>query len=209
MDWYLSPWGRMNRTVFNTVLVVASLPGFLLSMMGLTSGAGGVLGGLMDMMAAAKNLGGLPDDPTALEGALLNMQKAGEGFEAAGAEHAAHAAGLPWDAIANGAIWLVLLPVVMMRLRDMGKKPRTVLILAGLVYVGVVMDLWVDVGLPDLFSGFKLGADIVGFVLIGWMCLAPTKARQRIDPMTAPGGSGMVRPHGSLDDHDPFPPFRP
>lgn len=210
LDWYLSPWRRVNRAVFNVVLFAATLPGLVLSVMGFTSGAGGVLGSLMDMMNAAKNLGAVPEDPTALQRALETMQRAGQGFEAVGAEHAAAAAELPWDTIVNGAIWLVMLPLVMMRLRDMGKGQRAVLVITVLVYVGVVMDLWVDVGLPDWFGGWKTAADVVGFIIVMWLCVAPTKARERVDPMTAPGGYGTVRPDGqSLDDTDPYPPFRP
>jgi hypothetical protein len=210
LNWYLSPWQRVNRMVFNVVLFAASLPGLLLSVAGFTNGAGGVLGSLMDMMAAAKNLGALPEDPAGLQSALENMQKAGQGFEAAGAERVVQAVGLPWDTLVDGAIWLVLLPLVMMRLRDMGRKQRMVLVFTVFIYLGVVMDLWVDVGLPDLFGGWKTLADVVGFVLIGWLCVAPSKARERVDPMTAPGGSGMVRRDGqSLDDTDPYPPFRP
>lgn len=210
LDWYLSPWRRINRAVFNIVLFAATLPGFLLSVLGLTNGAGGVLGSMMDMMNAAKSLGAMPEDPTALQSALENMQKAGQGFEGASSTTQAVAHGLPWDTIVDGTIWLVLLPLVMMRLRDMGKGRRTVLVFTVLVYMGVVMDLWVDVGLPDWFGGWKTAADVVSFVIVLWLCVAPTKARERVDPMTAPGGSGMVRPDGrSLDDTDPYPPFRP
>lgn len=197
--WYMAPWRRIGRAPFNTVVALASVPSMLLGVMGMAQGAGGMLGPLGDMMNAGQSLqnavdGAPPTDVHALEQALNHMQNAGTGMQQA-----------PGFSFNTGwldtAIWLALIPLVHMRLRDVGVKPKNVWVWTALLYAGMLMSLVDDVAGQDIFGWWATLAGLVNLVGLGWLCLAPSKARGVTD--------GPSSATGNLDDHDPYPPFRP
>lgn len=204
LAWYLAPWRRMGRGPFNTVLAVAAIPSMLLGVWGLVDGVGGILSPLTQMMDAGRSLqqgvGGAGVDAGALGEAMRQMQGAGEGLASGGDG----AGGFAWAELLDLAIWLALLPLMQMRLRDMGVAPKNVWVWTAILYAGmVVSDVQALTGV-NLFGGWSWLVGVVGFVLLGWMTVAKSRPREQKE-VTDGGASAKVR----LDDTDPYPPFRP
>jgi hypothetical protein len=163
-------------------------------------GGGGVLGPVTELMGNPSSLQQAmdgtapPADAHKLELALQQMQNAASA-------PATPEAGTGLLGLVDPLIWLALMPLVHMRLRDMGVSSNMIWWWTAAVYLGMAMDA-VEKGLgTPLFGWWSTVAGVVGFITLGWICLAPSKARE----VTAEPRSGK----NNLDDNDPYPPFRP
>lgn len=202
LTWYLAPWRRVGRATFNTVIALASVPSLLLMLLGLAGSAGGVLGPFTDLLGASQGLqtalggAGAPPDAQGLQQALQHMQGLSNPPPTSATPPSSNL-GLWMDML----IWLALIPLVAMRLRDVGIKSNNILIGLVAVYAGMLMDFTTHLTSTHLFGWVGTVAGLVGFITLAWLCMAPSKARE----MTTPPRSG----HHSLNDNDPYPPFRP
>lgn len=192
VNWYAAPWSRIGRSGFNIAWLVASLPSLLGMLFGVGEAAGGGLGPIMDMMGASQ--GFQTGDAAAMQSALANLQQHAE-------TPAAAAAGIDWFWWLDSAAWVVMFPLVLMRLRDVGIKngPR-LWMWAGAFYAGTVLAwlqelLMFDMGMA---AGVLLG--VVGFGVMAWLCVAPTAARTAPHGVTPPPPSGRVGAYGNDGD---------
>ncbi|MFZ2587784.1 MAG: hypothetical protein WAZ18_06690 [Alphaproteobacteria bacterium] len=203
LDWYLAPWRKIGRGTFNVVVGVASLITPLLGLMGFVGSVGSVLGPFGSLLDGGKSLeaamnGTPPPDVQALEQALHHVQTAGEGFSAAAGPAAA---GINWAGGLDILIWVALIPLVLMRLRDMGKRGNALYALAGAVYAGMVMGSVSTLVGRDVFGWWGTAASVVSFGVLAWLCVAPSRATGVT--------TGPVSKKVNLDEQDPYPPFRP
>lgn len=204
LSWYLSPWRRIGRGTFNLVLAVAAVPSLLLGVWGMVDGVGGLLAPLAGMLDASRSLQqgvGAAGGPDAglLGDALRHMQGLGGNSGAP-----APVASLAWAELLDLTIWLALLPLMQMRLRDMGVVARNIWPLTAVLYAGLLADDAKALVGVDLLAGWGWLAGFVGFVLLAWMTVAKSRPRGQ-DGVTDSGVSAKV----ALDDTDPYPPFRP
>lgn len=200
LGWYLAPWRRMNRMTFNVVVGMAMIPGILFSFTGLLDGAGGVLGPAMDLMggggtSSAPVSGAGPEGlPPGLADQLAKVKgNDGHGMSDAEVTRAVsemmphgpmanvpgtgQASGFSWGMLVGDLIMLALVPLVMMRLRDMGQRGMVMWILLGGAYASIAVDFAGMVGLDLGMLG--IGAGVVGMFLWLWLSMAPTSRPER------------------------------
>jgi uncharacterized membrane protein YhaH (DUF805 family) len=215
LAWYLAPWRRIGRAPFNTAVVVATIPSMVLSLTGMVEGAKGLLGPLMGLMGGGSG-GGTPDLAGMMNGDFgggngggpdpAQLQKALDQLQQGASAPAPH--GVAWGDVLDSGIWLALLPLVMMRLRDMGKSGVMLWVFIVLLYAPILMQLAAAFA-GDVFGTAQTVAGFVSFVLLAWMCVAKSHREERPAdaaylapraPMPPPGGmtgggnSGKVGP---------------
>lgn len=183
LHWYLAPWSRIGRAGFNAVWVVASIPSLLAMLFGIGEVAGGGMQPLMDVLGLRDGFMG--GDPVVVQAALLNLHQQV-------ATPAEVAKGVDWMWWLDSACWVALLPLVMMRLRDMGVKNGTTLwVWVGVFYAPTVMQ-WIQAALMiEVGMLFNVVLGVAGFGVMAWLCVAPSAART----VTAPVPSGRVERH--------------
>ena len=167
LAWYLAPWRRIGRAPFNTALVVANLPSMVLSFSG--SGDGGP--GMFEMAKSLMGGGGIPTTPQEADRANASAQAATDflsGMMGNGA--AAHHAGMA-DYL-DVAVWLLLVPLVMMRLRDTGRAGTSLWVFVAMVYATVALEL-VSVLTGADFGVMGTGLYLLSGAVVAWLCLAP------------------------------------
>ncbi|MCP5405540.1 MAG: hypothetical protein H6922_04900 [Pseudomonadaceae bacterium] len=205
LAWYVAARGRVGRGVFNWVLVAASVPGLLFGVYGMADSAGGLLAPLLGLLDAGQSLqqgvgnGGL--DPYALGDAMRQMQSAGEGFAAAGEVGGPSFA---WAELVDMLIWLALVPLMLMRLRDAGVREARLWWWLVFMYAGMLMADVEAMADANLFGWWDWPLGFVGMLVLGWLTIAHSRERKQ-GGVTGDAASAKVR----LDDTDPYPPFRP
>lgn len=159
LNWYFfSPWRRLNRLHFNTALGLISLPALLFTFIGMESSAANFLTSMLTLASSSNNpetllttlntLNQPPTTPTTpstftiLTGVIINLCQ------------------------------LLFIPACRMRLTDMGKSPKTSLILALLFNLSYAGALTAIFGLNLLPAAWLFG--IITFVGYLWLCLAPS-----------------------------------
>lgn len=183
--WYFSPWRKIGRTPFNTALLLVNLPGLVSCVAGKSAPSqGGGNMSLMNTLMGGQGIGenGMADVQNLFANATTTPTEAGLGAA-------------DWAVL---GIWLAFIPLVQMRLRDMGFKRQTVWSLTGVIYTCVGMEIISGLAGADLFGWVDTLAYMVSGAFVLWLCLAPSAVTERPVPVTP-----------SRDDTDPFPPFRP
>jgi hypothetical protein len=167
VNWYLAPWRKIGRAPFNTILGLAAVPGLVLWGLGFgesMSGLAGIFSGAADAGQQLQNLH--PDTPqmTNMVNSLLTGTPPGPGG----------GGGFDWSGVGawvDGLIWLALVPLVRMRVRDLGyRRGWSHWGWLGAVYAGTVLDLLSKFGVPGL-EGLATAGAVVSFVLLAVLCV--------------------------------------
>lgn len=85
--------------------------------------------------------------------------------------------GVDFGNLLNFLIYLALIPIVMMRLRDLGKWGNTLYVYTGVVYSGIAIESTkslLHIQFPMLLSA---SAGILSFIMISWLCMGGSKVR--------------------------------
>jgi hypothetical protein len=195
LNWYLSPRTRMKRGLFNVVFFLAFIPVLYVKFMDMTESTSQKADQYAPMMSMLKSgLSGEQNlDATDIQGILKRSEQTRENtrdlmevfdfqsFQNPNLEEPTSKSkkktGL--GEILNFLIYLGLIPIVMMRLRDLGKWENSCYIYTGLVYGGIALD-----SLKSLLGmSFPLwltsAAGILSFILISWLCMGNTKIRPK------------------------------
>ncbi len=90
----------------------------------------------------------------------------------------------PWSKLVNTLIFIIIIPMVMMRLRDMGKKEPQVIKLTALIYLPIAMDTIELLGI-NISYYLYIPASVVGFILFTWLYMA--KSEEYIPPSQRAG----------------------
>ena len=114
LDWYVTPWRRIDRTGFGIALLIVSLPSLIMAF-AMARNVGGYVGPMLDILFALKGLGAGGD----VGGALDTMNNAMGALERR--EKTAY---FDWLGLVNNLLLLGLFPLCRMRLRDMGQTGR-------------------------------------------------------------------------------------
>ena len=94
-----------------------------------------------------------------------------------------------WGSSLNFLIFLALIPIVQMRLRDMGKWGAEVWVYTGLIYGSIVLDSLtslISITFPFLLTAT---ASVLTFILISWVCVGKTSNRANNTKNYMPGDS--------------------
>lgn len=178
--WYLSPTSRLGRGSFNWIVAIATLPVVILQVWDFSDTARGMANQMSNPTSMLS--GGL--SPDVLQQALTGNVPVGSEAQQQLSQYAAQAAhptepqpatpaaadySAGWDvSLLNLLVTLSLVPILMMRLRDMAWSPY----------------LWVMILLPVLLEFFghifhfvvstEINVALAGtsFILLFWMCLA-------------------------------------
>jgi hypothetical protein len=165
--WYLAPWLRVDRKLFNIVVLVATLPGLFLgigSMAGFLSPLAGMmtLGQHLNGAADAGNLSSLSDTLNHMQ--TISTQVEGTG-QAIGGKH--------WQGWLNLLIMASLTPLMLGRARDIGI--RKAWLPATLAQSSLATDFLKLLGLASPL-GWLTG--ILSFGVVMWLCVKPSKPRE-------------------------------
>lgn len=173
LNWYLAPWRKIGRGPFNTIVFAVAVPGMLLWFVGFgesASGVGGMLGNLMDMGSGMQNVANGGGDLTHMANTLMGMVS---DTAPMGAEPARHA--FDWGALGgwvDSLLWLMCLPLVRMRVRDMGYANTTVghWLWVAAAFAGTLPDLFTKLGVPG-FEGMSTWGSIIAFIGLLVLCV--------------------------------------
>lgn len=174
LNWYLAPWRKIGRGPFNTIVFAVAIPGMLLWFVGFgesASGVGGMIGNLMDM--GAGGVGGMQNAANG-GGDLTHMVNTVLGPMASDAPLPASPA-IPWGAIGgwvDSLLWLLCLPLVRMRVRDMGYANDTVghWLWVAAAFAGTLPDLFTKLGVPG-FESLSTWGSVIAFVGLLVLCI--------------------------------------
>ena len=165
LGWYLAPWRRVGRMTFNVVLTLASLPSLLMGFFG--DGGGGFMAPLLGALNGGGESGGMSPDALAAMGESLQRVARMPGV--------APQPGVlfDWALLVNNSLMVLLLPLVQMRLRDMGKGGKWLWPLTVGAYGGVVAGFSGMAGLG--WGGVGTVVQWVSFLMLLWLCSARTQ----------------------------------
>lgn len=169
LAWYLAPWRRIGRKEFGIALMLATVPGLLIMAFGLGSSAGSFIDPVMNVMDVGQQLSNSGGDLGSLQGSLEKLQtsvtadsEVSEAFD--------------WSGLLNGLCLLAMVPLVRMRLRDMGWFGKQELVLTVVFNIAVVGGLMKSVTGLDLLPMGMLWS-FWNFVGYGWLSFAKSKPR--------------------------------
>lgn len=191
IKWYFGERTRLKRGMFNVIFFLAFIPVLFVKFNEMTEKAVNKSDQYAPVMNMLKSTleGGGHIDARDVEGVLRRSENTREttrdlmdefDFESLG-ETSAVSSKNDNPSLGDGLnflIYLVLVPIVMMRLRDLGKWNEQLYIFTGLVYSGVIVDAGkslLSMSFPLWLSGL---AGVISFVLISWLCMAAGKKRR-------------------------------
>jgi hypothetical protein len=184
----LSPWRRVARAEFNIAMTLLSLPGFMLSLMGMMSSGGNMFSSLSGL---AK---GFQGGQGGLEGLVNTL-----GAPIVSATPVVAGPMVDVGGLLNGLLMLLFTPFVRGRLLDMGISSRNALILAFLVQASVLNGTIQSLtGAGVLPYGLAFG--LLTFVAWGVLAVKASKART-VGAIARPGTVIRARD----DDDYPIP----
>jgi uncharacterized membrane protein YhaH (DUF805 family) len=159
LAWYLAPWRRIGRTPFNVVFGLISIIPLAISLGGL----GGMLAGGTDTMQAIQNIQqGNMAAMGQLEGTLRGLASVPPAQTP-----------MPWADMINAVLIVLLIPLVRMRLRDIGWQTPTMhwgglAIVVGPVFLALLKVLGVEIPMGFTFT-------IMQCVVLGLLCIKQSK----------------------------------
>lgn len=170
LAWYLAPWRRLGRKEFGLALALATLPGLLVMFAGLGNSAGSFFEPLMNLADMGRNIGN-GSDVSGLQSQWGGVQT--EMLAAPGT------VGVDWNGVLNGSCLLALVPLVRMRLRDMGWVGKTELAMTAAMNVSVLG------GLVSSLTGYELLPlsmvwSALNFMGYAWLSFAKGRPRQAV-----------------------------
>lgn len=201
LAWYLAPWRRISRWEFGVALMVATVPGLLLSLIGLGNSVGSFIEPFMGLFSAGQSLQSAVGngDISSLSHSLGTFSALAMPAAPAPTSH-----GIDWSSFINTVLLLATVPLCRMRLRDMGYKGHSEIALTGILNISVLNNLiviltgWHLLPLETLFGV----CNFAGYI---WLCAAKSKPRAPRPPPTPDHSPESDLPH----DTPPFPPPHP
>lgn len=198
LQWYLNPRGRITRKTFNTIagvlflIVIAfAYPELKESAETMQKSMGmGMSAGMYDRQNRSSNQ---PELPEGLQGLsqgdiMAKLQQMQNGDEQAQkdlmnlvkmVDDNEDASSFSWAYFMNDLITLLMLPLVMMRLRDMGRTEDSIKKLTIWMYLFMITDFLGYVGI-DVTAFIEVPINIISLVLFSWICMA--KSEEYIPP---------------------------
>ncbi len=178
LGWYLNPRGRIKRFGFNIAIFLAFLPMLVLQInqgMVFVEKVSTNVAPLMDVVKSLHLLDSTTGDlatgmthQKSLQNTLKGLQNIGEIFE----EKAKNSFYVLWVDIIVFLTYIALLPIVQMRLRDMGKvKKGSLYFWTALIYAGVVTTMLKTFGFSP-FGIFSPLLILVSFISLAWLSMA-------------------------------------
>jgi hypothetical protein len=113
------------------------------------------------------------------EGSDEMVKDLGEQFGVAGFSSKEDSKPFSWIALLKVITYIAMTPLIMMRIRDIGKKEGTTSKLASLIMLPFVFDLIEIIGI-NISLYLYIPAFTISFVLLSWACL--TKSQEYIPP---------------------------
>lgn len=192
LNWYLNPRGRMKRGMFNVVFFVAFIPVIFIKVMDMaestTQKAGEyapVMNMLKDGLSGKNNI-----DSRDVQGFLRQSENTRDAtrqmmdaFNFQSLEKASVGiedkpeGGLDLGNFLNFLIYLALVPIVMMRLRDLGKWGNSLYVYTAAVYSGILIDSFKALLGMNFSVSISAAGSILSFILISWLCMGGSKVR--------------------------------
>ena len=192
LNWYLNPRGRMKRGMFNVVFFVAFIPVIFIKVMDMaentTQKAGEyapVMNMLKDGLSGKNNI-----DSRDVQGFLRKSESTRnatrqmmDAFDFQSLEKASVGikekpkSGLDLGDFLSFLIYLGLIPIVMMRLRDLGKWGNALYVYTAVVYSGILVDSAKSLLHMDFPISVSAAASILTFVLVSWLCMGGSRIR--------------------------------
>jgi len=193
LNWYLNPRARMARGLFNVIFFLAFVPVLYFKFIEMSESASHktqqyapVMNMLKDGLSGQKSL-----DSTDLQGFLQNESQKREAVRGLMDEFDLNSV-MQGQSVAqskkketrfsdflNILIYLALVPIVMMRWRDLGKWENSLMIYTGLTYSALLLDVLYSVFSVQVAVGLKGACAVVSFVMFSWLCMGGSKKRQR------------------------------
>ncbi|MFT7432931.1 MAG: uncharacterized membrane protein YhaH (DUF805 family) [Alphaproteobacteria bacterium] len=184
LSWYLSERTRLTRGIFNIIFFVAFIPVLFIKMntgVEMVTQQADKYKPLMDIAEQAlEGVNGY--DVYDVKGAMDKSQKTRDvtrqlmrDFGVGAPQKSTSEKGVGIADILNLVIFIALIPVVHMRLRDLGKWGNEMWLYTALVYSGIAADSLksvLGISLPFVLTAV-LG--ILTFILLSWLCMAKTK----------------------------------
>ncbi len=166
MRWYTAPWRTTGRKEFGIGLTLVTLPGLFLMVFGWGNTMGSYLAPVMGVLAD-----GISPEALMQGMAALQSDAAPAGFT------------IDWTGVVNGLLLLALIPLVRMRLRDMGWFGWREVVLTAVLNVSVAAGVVYSLTGYDLLPlGFMWG--VINFAGYAWLMLAKGKPRGRVQERT-------------------------
>lgn len=211
LSWYLGARTVIGRGVFNIVFFLASLPIFLMQLegftekmsgtaaqgQGLSSLVGQVLGGAgqssgmpmnIDAQQLLNNPQKLLQDLQQNRNNMQNIVHSGEQF--LDGFSAPEKGGSSLDKYLSFAIYLLMIPVVRMRIRDGGYfygAGHFVILMAA--YAAPLLDMFSTLGFLSLDTMANVLAQVFSFFAFMWLCAKGTERRRAMKDRYLPGDS--------------------
>ncbi len=188
LSWYLAPWRRIGRKEFGIGLTVATLPGFLLILLGIGSGAGSFIAPLMDLTTLSQPVGNMelerhPVDVSVGTEQLKNVGFAPQIHNPFRSQPEVSAPTVPeaprafdWSGLISGLCLLLIVPLVRMRLRDMGWFGWHEMVITGVMSVSVVGSVIQSLTGYDVIPLGMLWSSL-NFMGYLWLTLAKSQPR--------------------------------
>jgi hypothetical protein len=209
--WYLAPWRRINRLQFGVILTLVTVPGLIMSFIGIGNMASGFLGPLTGALGAGQGLqnavssGNLGDIQQSL-GAINQLLPTTAGHTVTQAP-----AGIPWGSLFNNLLLLAIVPLCRMRLRDMGWVGWKEIALTVIFNISVLNAVLENLFAVDLLPANTLFG-MANFIGYAWLCFAKSKPREEIDftkPIVSPRPENLTptpKPYNEQDEppRNPF-----
>lgn len=193
LGWYLNPLSRMKRGFFNILVFALMLPPFFLpdGGTGIMSSVESLMGGSLTQMTdplGARKEKSVAEIVKEAEDARASARQLDvsslydsygrirpEAERAQSEEEKVHEHGFNWAGIYNLLMFAALFQILRMRLRDMGKIDfsEQVWMLAP-IYLAALFDFmgsFLGIDLPFVLTGLT---GFVSFILLGWVCMAPS-----------------------------------
>tara|TARA_R110000868_G_scaffold218576_1_gene468886 strand:- start:29074 stop:29724 length:651 start_codon:yes stop_codon:yes gene_type:complete len=187
LNWYLGERTRMKRGLFNVVFFVAFIPVLFVKM---NSGMAGMMEEAQQyaplISAAEEMMDGGEVDTYNIEETLNHskqtrditrqlMRDLGMNAPTAQSQNLEKKHGIKWGALLNILVFIALIPIIQMRLRDLNKWGQTNLVYVGLVYTGIANDALKDLFAIELPTFISASLGILTFVLVSWLCMSNSK----------------------------------
>ena len=212
LSWYLSPFTRMRRGRFNVIFFIALLPPLLIKVASFQEKAQEMMQTSQNSMQMVQSILGTVsnpsyggDDATSVRSIQEQRQTMNNLVGASGLldigkqpQQPQTRATTPWADILSFIILISLIPLVQMRLRDVGKGGETELwVFTGLIYTAVLFDglkTILGISMPGFISMVAAG---VSFVILGWLCMKASAA------YTPPSERSVAPPAEKVEGFDP------
>ena len=214
LAWYLSPFTRMGRGRFNIIFFIALLPPLLIKVVAFQEKAQEVMTTGQGSMQMVQNILGSVSNPTyggddadsvrsiQEQRQTMNNLVGASGLLDIGQQprkHIKEKDTTPWADILSFVILMSLIPLVQMRLRDVGKGGETELwVFTGLIYIAVLFDglkTILGISMPGFISMIAAG---LSFVVLGWLCMKASAS------YTPPSKRGVSHKPEQVEGFDPY-----